>query len=92
MAEPGYDPFRGETVESEDAQAPLADEGLPKVEGQRDEYVAPGDDEVPAGSAKEVLDWVGDDKDRAQQALDAEETKPNGGRKGLKNDLQELLN
>ena len=30
------------------------------------------EEEVPEGTATEVLDWVGDDPDRAQQALDAE--------------------
>lgn len=29
--------------------------------------------DVPDGTAKDVLDWVGDDPDRARQALDAEQ-------------------
>lgn len=33
---------------------------------------APGPDEVPDGSTAEVLAWVGEDKDRAQRALDKE--------------------
>ncbi|MEV0608122.1 hypothetical protein AB0I61_17325 [Polymorphospora rubra] len=38
----------------------------------------PGDgdgsvDEVPTGSIADVLEWVGDDPDRAQRALDAEQ-------------------
>lgn len=32
----------------------------------------PGNGDVPAGSVEDVLTWVGDDKVRAQQALDAE--------------------
>lgn len=31
-----------------------------------------GDDQVPDGTAAEVLEWVGEDVDRAQRALDAE--------------------
>lgn len=34
---------------------------------------APGDDEVPDGSADAVLTWVGDDSGRAQRALAAED-------------------
>jgi hypothetical protein len=33
--------------------------------------------EVPQGTAQDVLDWVGDDPARAQQALDAELAGPN---------------
>ena len=46
---------------------------------------------VPTGSTKEVLDWVGDDKDRARLALDEEESKGKDGRKGLKNELHKIL-
>lgn len=54
---------------------------------------AEGDDteEVPNGTAKEVLDWVGDDEDRAQRALDVEEAKGEDARKGLTRDLQAKL-
>lgn len=34
-------------------------------------------DEVPSGNIASVLSWVGDDKDRAQQARDAESAKDN---------------
>ena len=30
---------------------------------------------VPTGSVREIMDWVGDDKDRAQSALDQENSK-----------------
>jgi len=30
---------------------------------------------VPEGTVQEVLDWVGEDKDRAQKALDAESSR-----------------
>lgn len=37
---------------------------------------APADpNEVPQGTVNELLEWVGDDKDRAQLALDAENEK-----------------
>lgn len=49
-------------------------------------------DAVPAGSAKEVLEWVGDDKGRAQQALEAEHARDDGGRKGLTASLEGKLN
>lgn len=45
---------------------------------------------VPKGTSAEVLGWVGDDKDRARQALAVEDesAKP---RKGLVEELNELL-
>lgn len=43
---------------------------------------------VPQGSAAEVLDWVGDDKDRAKAALEAEEAGQQ--RVGLTKKLKEL--
>lgn len=39
--------------------------------------VAKNGDEVPDGNADAVLDWVGDDRDRAQKALDAEKDREN---------------
>lgn len=46
--------------------------------------------EVPVGTSAEIQDWVGDDKDRAQRALDAENqnTEP---RKGLSKYLESVL-
>lgn len=54
------------------------------TEGAADETTA-----VPKGSSADVLTWVGDDKDKAQQALDAEKSsgKP---RKGLVEELEEI--
>lgn len=43
---------------------------------------------VPDGPAAEVLEWVGEDKDRAQQALEAEEDGQQ--RVGLTRKLKEL--
>jgi len=46
-------------------------------------------DEVPEGSIKTVLAWVGDDKDRAAAALDAE--KDGQQRSTLTKELEEIL-
>jgi hypothetical protein len=56
-----------------------------------EETEAPAEESVPDGTVKEILEWVGDDKDRAQRALDAEEAKGNSGRKGLKRELNEKI-
>ena len=45
--------------------------------------------EVPSGSVKDVIDWIGEDHERAQLALAAEDAeKP---RKGVVNYVNELL-
>ena len=45
---------------------------------------------APTGTVKEVLEWVGDDKERARLALDAEHEGPQ--RKSLISSLEEVLN
>lgn len=45
---------------------------------------------VPAGTSKEVLAWVGSDKDRARAALTVEQ-ESDEPRKGLTRELEELL-
>lgn len=45
--------------------------------------------EVPVGSIKEVLAWVGEDAERAQKALEAEEA--GSERKTLVGSLKEIL-
>ena len=45
--------------------------------------------DVPGGTTQQVLDWVGDDKDRARQALDKEEKRENP-RSGLKAKLEDI--
>nr|BFE85820.1 hypothetical protein GCM10020093_084210 [Planobispora longispora] len=50
-------------------------EHLGGAEGEKD-----GQQEVPAGSAERVLQWVGDDPARARQALEAERKKDNPAR------------
>jgi hypothetical protein len=45
---------------------------------------------VPEGTTAEILAWVGDDQDRAQQALDAE-NKDEKPRTGLTGELNKIL-
>lgn len=45
---------------------------------------------VPAGPVDAVLDWVGEDRERAQRALDAEQAAPKP-RTGLTGQLEKLL-
>jgi hypothetical protein len=56
----------------------------PQVEEQQTES------EVPDGTSAEVLSWVGDDKGRAQAALDKENA-DESPRKGLTGELEKLL-
>lgn len=65
---------------------------------ERPEYVEPEaaeeietEEQVPDGTAKEVLQWVGDNENRARKALDVEEAKGDDGRKGLKRELTAKL-
>lgn len=46
-------------------------------------------DEVPEGTAAEVLEWVGEDPERAKKALEAEEE--GDQRVGLSKKLKELI-
>lgn len=63
------------------AEEPTPDEPVEEVRTLKSE--------VPAGSASKVMEWVGEDVDRAQAALEVE----NDGqkRKGLTGDLQKVL-
>ncbi len=74
-AAPGTEP--AQTPDAPSAPAPVA------------ESVA-GSDVVPAGTAKEVLAWVGGDPDRAAQALAAEEASSQP-RSVLVGDLKKLV-
>ena len=69
------------------ASEQVADQPRPAVGSRR---TAAGDNEPPDGTSAEVLDWVGDDQERAQAALDKEQAdeKP---RSGLTEDLQKIL-
>lgn len=48
-------------------------------------------EEVPDGNISEINEWVGDDKDRAQLALDAE-NKEDNPRKTLVKHLEDIIN
>lgn len=45
--------------------------------------------DVPSGTVREVLEWVGDDQDRAEQALAAE--KEGAKRSTLISELEDIL-
>lgn len=72
------------TVKTEDVSVEAPE--LEKEEEVVETKVDP--EKVPEGSASEVLDWVGDDKDRAKEALEAEEDGQQ--RIGLTKKLKEL--
>lgn len=46
---------------------------------------------VPAGTVADVLAWVGEDVERAQLALDVEESRGDKARKGVVEPLTDLL-
>lgn len=62
-----------------------------KVEEQTSEEVTASEEEVPEGNISEINEWVGDDKDRAQLALDAENSQ-DAPRKTLVKHLEEVIN
>jgi hypothetical protein len=64
LGDPEDDPADGSDEGGDDS---AADDPAPKD-------LADGS-EVPAGGAKEILGWVGDDPDRARRALDAEQAR-----------------
>jgi hypothetical protein len=49
------------------------------------------DDEVPSGTTREILDWVGDDPARAQRALDQENASERP-RSGVTTPLNKIIN
>ena len=57
----------------------------------RDSPAVEAPEQVPDAATPAVLAWVGDDKNRAQQALDKEQQSENP-RKGLTNELNEIIN
>jgi len=71
-------------AEDEDQPEPEVDEP-DEVDEDEDE-----DEEVPAGTTAEILQWVGGDPDRAQRALDAEQSH-SSPRHGLTGELNKIL-
>lgn len=71
----------------EQAEAQQTEEG----QSSDDEEDDSGSEQVPAGTTAEILQWVGDDKDKAQRALDKEQAgdKP---RPGLTRGLKKITN
>lgn len=51
----------------------------------------PDPNSVPDGNVADLLAWVGDDKDRAGRALEAEQADGGKNRKGVVDPLTELL-
>lgn len=84
----GHDEEMAETVKEFDDAFTEAQEGIVALDpeppyqpgegpgqedlGQSSDDADEDSDEPPDGTKDDVLDWVGDDPDRAQQALDAE--------------------
>lgn len=71
---PAHDPFApssGAKLDSDDASAPVSPEPEPEVEAEQ-APAEPEVEEVPKGTVKELEDWVGEDKERAQAVLDSE--------------------
>lgn len=72
----------GEKTAEVNRLARLSDEELSGELGQTLTGVVPSPSiEVPEGSVKDVLSWVGDDPLRAQAALRAEAAKPEAERR-----------
>jgi hypothetical protein len=71
-------------------QLRLVNEDGSAIQGDASTVRAPAPDGPPAGTAEQVLAWVGDDPQRAAAALDAEKAseKP---RKGLVSALEPLV-
>jgi hypothetical protein len=88
----GSEPKKGksQTSESAETQQMPAETPAEAVSQAELEPNAGAEENVPEGTTAEILAWVGDDKDRAQRALDTEnaDEKP---RKGLTGDLEALL-
>lgn len=78
-------PEQAEQAEQDDEQP---EEETPQAEDEDDQSA--DSTPVPDGTTAEIVQWVGDDKDRAQRALDKEQShqKP---RPGLTKELKKVL-
>lgn len=82
-----HDPYAPHEEASELTVEAAKVEEAPEVE-ETEEAPEEATQGVPEGSAAEVLEWVGEDKDRAKEALEAEEK--GHQRIGLTRKLKEL--
>lgn len=74
---------------AQDAEEPVVETTVEPVQPTTEETPAANDKiDVPEGSIKEVLAWVGEDMDKAKAALEAEEAGEN--RKTLVTKLKEI--
>lgn len=80
---PGYISHASDSPSSEQSPPPEPPQEQPPEP-------EPEDESVPDGTSKEVLKWVGDDKERAQAALDKENAS-NKPRSTLVDDLEKKL-
>jgi hypothetical protein len=76
-----------DSKKNNDEAAPQAQEQAVEEQPEAEEKSGTG---VPDGTTAEVLAWVGDDKERAQAALDKENA-DESPRKGLTGELEKLL-
>lgn len=83
------DPYAGPVVENARETAPEKEETPVETPVTAPDEPVVETSEVPEGSIKTVLEWVGDDKDRAQSALDAE--KAGQERSTLISKLEEII-
>jgi hypothetical protein len=77
--EPPYAPgeFQGPGSAEQEDDVSTFESQEPQQEPQQESDQEAQPEQVPEGTVQEVLDWVGDDQARAQQALDAERQGPN---------------
>jgi len=84
--------FSGDDTGDDDVKVSIAEDSKKPKETPAAEATnaAGAGSAVPEGTTAEILQWVGDDKEKAQAALDKEnaEERP---RKGLTGELEELL-
>lgn len=81
-----HDPFSADAS----VGAAESDKKAAKTEVKAEERPEPAPTGVPAGTSREIMDWVGNDKTKANAALQTENSSGTP-RKGLVADLQEML-
>lgn len=64
---------------------------FPALEAEPEDQGEGDPDALPDGTVADVLAWVGDDKARAEQALEAEQAEGGKNRRGVVDPLTDLL-